>query len=93
MKKTGKIIIVIAIVAIAVVAVKIGPSVMDYFLNSSKTTKIGFEDIILFYIVCYERVMSTTQHQCVYPVFRYKMVKVILYRKVHDIIFDYTFFN
>ncbi|ASS41110.1 hypothetical protein AXF21_03835 [Eubacterium minutum ATCC 700079] len=45
MKKTGKIIIVIAIVAIAVVAVKIGPSVMDYFLNSSKTTKIGFEDI------------------------------------------------
>ena len=46
MKKTGKIIIVIAIVAIAVVAVKIGPSVMDYFLNSSKTTKIGFEDII-----------------------------------------------
>ena len=45
MKKIGKIIIVIAIVAIAVVAVKIGPSVMDYFLNSSKTTKIGFEDI------------------------------------------------
>ena len=45
MKKTGKIIIVIAIVAIAVVAVKIGPSVMDYFSNSSKTTKIGFEDI------------------------------------------------